>query len=72
MIIIHYKYFRKVDKTWQERTKKCMWMQQALGFCLSMKKSKTSYVTSWECDDPYENEWLFQHISISEINRKED
>ena len=25
----------------------------------------------WDCDDPYDNEWLWQHISLTEINRKE-
>ena len=70
MIIIKYKYYRKCDSTWQHRTKVCRNVNEAFGFCLSIKKSKNSYVEGWACDDPYDNEWLWQHISLTEINMK--
>lgn len=71
MTIIKYRYYRKKDKTWQYRTKKFNFVRDAFGFCLSLKKSPVSYVDGWACDDPDDNEWLWQHISLSEINRKE-
>lgn len=72
MTIIKYRYYRKCDKTLQHRTKAFRFVQDAYGFCLSLKKNPHSYVEGWACDDPYDNEWLWQHISLTEINRKEN
>lgn len=70
MTIIKYKYYRKCDKTWQHRTKSFRFVRDAYGFCLSLKNTPHSYVEGWACDDPADNEWLWQHISLTEINRK--
>lgn len=72
MTIIKYRYYRKSDNSWQYRAKSYRFVQEAYAFCLCLKKNKNAYVTGWACDDPYDNEWLWQHISLTEINRKEN
>lgn len=59
MITVYYVY-KRLDGNWYETSKTFSNKLKCLRFLYAI--SKKGIITSWECDDPYDNQWLNQNF----------
>lgn len=65
MITIWY-YYHKKNNIWRKACKKFNNAQSALRFMKAIDApNRESFVDSYECDDPYDNEYLFRNHSLN-------
>lgn len=50
--------YKTIDGKWHDGQKEFYDVKKAERFIRSINSKSTSYVTSWGCDDPYDNEYL--------------
>ena len=61
MIIVNYTYRIKADE-WRRNYKEFEELEKAIRFIWSIKRKKDAFVTSYECDDPEENEVIDRRV----------
>ena len=61
MIRVYYCYKRKRDGKWRKSFRDFYDCRKALAFMKSIDApNKESFITGWDCDNPDDNEWLYQ------------